>query len=70
MYLQTQSGTKLLNLDLYDRIIVDCDQILAYQGERYIILGEYADTELAMAEFCSIVSVLSRKDRYNVIKMG
>lgn len=64
MYLQTQKGYKLINLDRYDYLGVDENQILAYQGEKYVILGEYEDFESAINELCSVMAVCS-----NVIKM-
>ena len=70
MHVKTKDGRRIVNLDRIDYIELDGDTILAYRGDKHVILGIYADEELALTEFSSLMAVMSRKDKFNVIEMG
>lgn len=51
MYVITQNGRKVVNLDRYDYFELSDKTIYAYQGERYVILGKYETEEEAKEAF-------------------
>ena len=58
MYLVTQNGKNLVNMDVYDTIRVEDSGIIASKDNRTILLGMYGSEEAAMKEFNSLVSNL------------
>lgn len=68
MNLITQRGDRVLNLSKFDYLAVDDNEILAYRGADYTVIGVYKDKDDAIEEFSSIIAALSREDS-KVIRM-
>lgn len=68
MNLITQRGDRVLNLSKFDYLEVDDNEILAYRGANYMVIGVYGDKNDAIEEFSSIIAALSREDS-KVIRM-
>lgn len=55
MYIITQNGKSLINLDKFERICVDENDLLVKNGEEYVLLGTYPDEKAAHEVFTKIV---------------
>lgn len=58
MYLVTQNGMKLVNIDMIEEIRVEESGIFARKGDTSVLIGMYGSEEAAMKEFNSLVSNL------------